>query len=158
MVAGCPRTVSPSPEECIKLGKELVEWATEETEEWRCLLQQWYSIKKGILRKDWKTIVQVKEFLPYYEQAQAALAKKAVDGTMNEKFGQRYIRLYDRELIEEENAQAKIDAEIKKSLETTTPQKVVFEVNYSNESTKAIDDKVTISPPQLSAPNTESAQ
>lgn len=132
MPGGAPRTVSPSPEECIKLGKELVEWATEETDEWRCLFQQWYSIKKGILRKDWKALVQIKEFLPYYEKAQSALAKKAVDGTMEKGFGQRYIRLYDRELIEEENAQARIDADIKRLSEEQVQDLLVKVINYAD--------------------------
>lgn len=114
MPAGRPRTSSPTPDECVKLGEELVEWATEETKEWRCLFQQWYSIKKGILRKDWKALVQIPQFLPYYEIAQAALAKKAIDGTMEKSFGQRYVRLYDRGLIEVENEQAIFDADLKK--------------------------------------------
>lgn len=103
MVAGRPRTVSPSPEECIKLGEDLLKWATEPTKEWRCLFQQWYSLKMGIRRKDWKTLIQSPEFLPYYEMAQASLAVKCVNGTMKDGFGQRYIRLYDRDLKEEEN-------------------------------------------------------
>ena len=131
MVAGRPRTVSPTPEECIELGKDLVAWATEETKEWRCLFQQWYSLKHGILRKDWKAMVQVPEFLPYYEMAQAALSKKSVDGTMEKTFGQRYIRLYDRELIEEENAQAKIDAELKRPLENANQPITVNITDYS---------------------------
>ncbi len=103
MVAGRPRTVSPQPEESVKLGEELVKWATEPTKEWRCLFQQWYSLKMGILRKDWKALVQRPEFMPYYEMAQAALAVKCVNGTMKDGFGQRYIRLYDRDLVEIEN-------------------------------------------------------
>ena len=150
MVAGAPRTVSPDPEECIKLGKELVEWATEDTDEWRCLFQQWYSLKKGILRKHWKTLVQVKEFLPYYEQAQAALAKKAVDGTMEKTFGHRYIRLYDKPLIDEENDQAKFDANLKKD-NNEQHQKVIFEVNYKNDS----NDSVTISPSTIPTSDSE---
>lgn len=114
MPAGRPRTSSPSPEECIKLGEELVKWATEPTTEWRCLFQQWYSLEKGILRKDWKNLIETPEFSPYYEKAQSALAAKAVNGTMEKSFGQRYVRLYDRGLIEVENEQAKFDAELRR--------------------------------------------
>lgn len=131
MTAGRPRTSTPPPEECIKLGEELVQWATEPTKEWRCLFQQWYSLKKGILRKDWKSLVQREEFVPYYEKAQSALAKRAVDGTMKDGFGQRYIRLYDRELIEAENEQAKFDADLKKTESQDAKTFTVNIVDYS---------------------------
>jgi hypothetical protein len=111
---GRPRTSSPSPEECIELGKDLVEWVTEETTEKRLLFSQWWSLKQGMLKKEWKALKEIPQFLPYYEQAQSALALKAIDGTMEKSFGHRYIRLYDRELIEEENNQARFDAELKK--------------------------------------------
>jgi len=86
MAAGRPRTSTPSPEECIRLGEDLVKWATEPTpkSDWRCLFQQWYSLKMSILRKDWKTLIQCPDFLPYYEKAQAALAVKCVNGTMKD--------------------------------------------------------------------------
>ena len=152
MVAGRPRTSSPPPEECIELGKELVQWATEETKEWRCLFQQWYSIKKGILRKDWKNIIETPEFSPYYEIAQAALSVKCVDGTMKERFGERYIRLYDRGLIEVENEQAKFDAELKKVEENRAPQIIEFMVNYSNDPKHPIE----ILPKTISNPDSSS--
>ena len=120
---GAPRTVSPSPKECEMLGKELALWATEETEEFRCLFQQWYSIKKGILRKEWKTLIQRPEFVPYYEIAQAALAKRCIDGTMKEGFGHRYLRLYDRSLVEEENDNKLFDTKLKLMKESDDKQK-----------------------------------
>ena len=150
---GRPRTVSPSPEECIKLGEDLVKWATEPTSEFRCLVGQWYSLKHGMTRSDWKTLIQRSEFVPYYNQAMQALAVKAIDGTMEKSFGHRYIRLYDRELIESENEQAKIDADLKKS-ELQQPQKVVFEVNYKNDS----DNPVEISSKTLPTSDTKSAE
>ncbi len=112
---GKPRTVSPPSNDCVELGEDLVKWATEETKEWRCLFQQWYSMKKGILRKDWKALIQVPEFLPYYEKAQSALAVKC-QILMKEGFGQRYLRLYDRNLVEEENENKKFELQIQKDL------------------------------------------
>ncbi len=131
--SGRPRTSSPPPEECVKLGKELVKWATEETKEWRCLFQQWYSLEKGIRRKDWKNLILAPEFSPYYEKAQAALAKKAVDGTIEKSFGHRYIRLYDKALIDEENEQAKHDANLKKEILNDTSDFIVKIINYAKE-------------------------
>ena len=105
------------------LGKELALWATEETEEFRCLFQQWYSIKKGILRKEWKTLIQRPEFVPYYEIAQAALAIKCLDGSMKEGFGHRYLRLYDRILTEAENDGKVFDAKLRLMKESDDKQK-----------------------------------
>lgn len=139
MVAGRPRTVSPDPEKCVELGKDLVNWATEPTEEWRCLLGQWWSLKQKMIRNDWNSLKQAPEFLPYYEQAQQALAVKAVNGTMEKSFGQRYIRLYDRELVDAENEKAKFDAALKKEAEQTQPKEIVFKVQYPNESSNRIE-------------------
>lgn len=112
MVAGVRRTVSPSPEECKVLGEELLKWATEESEDFRFRFAQWYSEKKGILRKEWKTLIQRPEFMPYYEKVQSIFATKCLLA-VREGFGHRYLRLYDRDLIEEENEHARFEAEIK---------------------------------------------
>jgi protein-disulfide isomerase len=72
-------------------------------------------LEKTILRKTWKTLVQVKEFLPYYEKAKAVLAKRCMNGTMEKSFGHRYIRLYDSELRNDENELLKLKAELAKA-------------------------------------------
>lgn len=155
MRAGRPRTASPTPEECIELGKDFVQWCTEPTQEWRCLVGQWYSLKHGILKKDWKLLKLTPEFSPYYEQGMAALAKKAVDGTMEKSFGHRYIRLYDQELVQEENEQAIFAASLKKEEASKPPTEIVFKVNYSNDNSS---NPVKILPEALSTPNTTTTQ
>lgn len=152
MPAGAPRTVSPPPEECIRLGEDLIQWLTEKTKEPRLLLGQWWCIKHKMLRKDWKALTQIPEFLPYYEQAQQFMALKCLDGTIKEGFAQRYIRLYDRTLTEEENEKAKFDAEIRKPEQAAQTQKVIFEVNYKNDN---VNDQVSISSPAISVTNTQ---
>lgn len=151
---GRPRTSSPSPEECIALGKELVNWLTEPTTEPRLIFQQWYSIKKKILRKEWKTLIQSPEFLPYYEQAQSILAIKCLNGKIKEGFAHRYLRLYDRDLIECEDEHAKFKASLSREGESGPIQKVVFEVNYNNDN----NDSITVSPEALPTPDPESVE
>tara|TARA_R110002126_G_scaffold963_3_gene5725 strand:- start:239 stop:649 length:411 start_codon:yes stop_codon:yes gene_type:complete len=113
MVAGAPRKVSPSPEECVKLGEELVKWALEEDKKNpHIIFQQFYSIIKRIPRRSWKAIVQIPEFLPYYEEAQAALAIRCMNGGMEKSFGHRYIRLYDNEIKNEENDLLRLKAKL----------------------------------------------
>lgn len=110
---GAPRTTCPSIEECVELGKDLVKWATEETKELRTAFCFWYSLKHGFLRSDWKLMKQKKEFRPYYEQARAALAKKMHTQELEKGMSHRYIRMYDRDLEEDENEQKKFDASLK---------------------------------------------
>ena len=113
---GRPRTSSPSPQERIKIGEELIRWVKEENENNPHLLfSEFYSLHMHILRKDWKLIIEREEFKPYYEQAQAVLAKRCMDGTMEKSFGQRFIRLYSRELTEEENETAKYNSDLRKA-------------------------------------------
>jgi len=117
---GCIRTVTPSDEEIEELGKELLAWVhyedlTEEEKEKapkRFRFPQWYSEEKNILRNSWKALVKTKIFRPYYEQAQSVMANRCVDGTLKEGFGHRYLRLYDREIVEEENSLLKLKAEL----------------------------------------------
>lgn len=154
MVAGRPRTVSPSDKECVELGKDLEKWATEKTKEFRCLLGQWWSLKQGLLRSEWNTLKQKKEFLPYYEKAQQAMAVKCLDGTIKEGFAHRYLRLYDRELVEDENEKARFLADLKKESDKENNQKIVFEVNYKNDT----DNTVEISPKKLSTTDTPSPE
>lgn len=136
---GRPRKLAPQPEECVELGEDLLEWLTEETDELRFLFQKWYSLRHGIMRKDWKNLIQMPEFLPYYEAAKAILAEKCIDGTVKEGFGNRYLRLHDRDLVDEENEHARFEAELKKAAnESQQQQKVVFEVNYKNDSNNSV--------------------
>jgi DNA replication protein DnaD len=134
MPAGRPRSVAPTYEECIELGKDFVIWATEKTNEWRCLPSQWYSLKKGLQRCEWKILKQKLEFIPYYEQAMTALSIKAVDGTMESKFGQRYIRYFDQDLVEVENNDAIFNANLKNN---TEEKSITINIkNYSDEEKK----------------------
>jgi len=108
MPAGAPRTVSLSIEEMEELGKELLEWVLiekgEDEKYPRSRFAQFYSIKKMIPRKSWKAFIQLPEFLPYYEAAQAILAQRCMDQDVMEKsFGHRFLRLYERDVVEDEN-------------------------------------------------------
>ena len=117
--SGAPRTVSPTKVECIELGKHLVKWAKEEDKkDPHTRFAQWYSLEKEILRKHWKTLIQREEFVPYYEGAQAALAKRVMDPkVMDKSFGNRFIRCYDKELVESENEEVAFKAQAAKKQE-----------------------------------------
>lgn len=115
MSTGRPRTASFESEEMIKLGKDLVEWATEETKDIRTSFCFWYGLKHGILLKTWKLMKQREDFRPYYERARAALAKKLHTQELEKGMSHRYIRMYDQELSENEDEKVKYDAEAKAS-------------------------------------------
>jgi hypothetical protein len=137
----------PSPEECEKLGKELLAWAKGggTKKDPRTTFAQWYSLVKMMPRKNWKALVSSPEFSPYYESAQAILARRCMDGTMEKSFGQRYIRLYDRELVEAENEKATADAQARaQALVQETQALQIMTVNYSGNASKDKTDNSTL--------------
>ena len=109
-----PRTSVPEKEELIELGKDLLEWASEKKKgELRCRWCEWYAKKHFFIRSQWKKMIDKEEFRPYYETAQAYLAEKWIDGTINQSIAHRYLAIYDPELKEHEISLANEDAERK---------------------------------------------
>jgi hypothetical protein len=100
MAGGRPRSEITQPENCVRLGEDLVKWATEipPKGEKRLHLNQWYSIKMGILRTQWNDLCQLPEFRAYYEKAQAAIAQRYLDGTVNPSIAQRFLPVYFADL------------------------------------------------------------
>jgi hypothetical protein len=115
MVAGRPRTSVPEKQELIALGEDLLAWASEKKKgELRCRWCEWYARKHFFIRKQWKRMLDTEEFRPYYEAAQAFLGEKWIDGTINHSIAQRYLRLYDPELREQEDSDEN-DKELRKA-------------------------------------------
>ena len=54
------------------------------------------------------------EFLPYYEKAQSIMRQKCVNGTIEKSFGQRYLRLYDRDLRDDEDDTKRFESSLRK--------------------------------------------
>jgi len=115
-----PEPTTPPKDELIKLGEELVAWATEEPEkpELRCRFAQWYSLKKGILHKEWDLMLQKPEFRGYYEIAQTALGNRFVDGSVKDSIGHRFMRRYCPEvrIQEDQDHTDKLERELAKKL------------------------------------------
>jgi hypothetical protein len=107
MPGGRPRTCVPEKEELIKLGEDLLKWASEvQHGELRCRWCEWYAKKHFFIRTQWKRMLDTPEFRPYYEAAQPYLAEKWIDGTINQSIAHRYLRIYDPELKESEDQDA----------------------------------------------------
>lgn len=115
---GAHRKWSPSDEELVELGEEMVEWvaANKPTH-----LSEWWSLEKWILRQNWKAISQMPAFLPYYNIGMMHVARNARDGTLEKSIAQRFMSLYHPDLREQEREIAKE----KKAAEV--PQKVIIE-------------------------------
>jgi hypothetical protein len=104
MPAGRPRTCVPEKEEMIALGEDLLAWASEKKKgELRCRWCEWYAKKHFFIRKQWKRMLDTEEFRPYYEAAQVYLGEKWIDGTIHQSIAQRYLRIYDPEVTEQED-------------------------------------------------------
>jgi hypothetical protein len=115
MPAGRPRDVSFSENEMIQLGKEMVEYV-KENQKTILHLSEWYTIEKGFIYNEWKTFIQRKEFIPYYEQALKIVGLKYVSKNSNvrDSISQRWQRIYFGDLRESEDTDADA-AEIRKA-------------------------------------------
>ena len=114
---GRPRTESPSKEELIELGKDLVKWASEKQkkgEAIRVRFCDWYT-EQGFIRKQWELFKDLPEFSWYYEKARSLMALRYIDGTVNQSIAHRYLRMYDPEVKDDENEKAKFEAELRAS-------------------------------------------
>jgi len=124
MVAGRPRTTTPEPEELIKLGEDLVKWATEETDELRLRFCEWYSLKHGILDKEWELMVRKEEFGGYYEKARTALARNWLHKYENSSIAHRFMRIYCPDVKREENETKEFEARLNKEVAKVQNEKI----------------------------------
>jgi len=127
MAGGRPRTTTPEPPELIELGKELLQWATEEIDPkerpYRFRFAQWYSLKKGILDKEWELMIAKSEFQGYYEAARVALSLRLTDGTIKDSLAHRFLRTYCPDVKREEDETAKYLQSLKlDDLENLSPE------------------------------------
>jgi len=112
MPPGALRTVSFPPDEMILLGKEMVTWVKKNIKT-VYHLSEWYTVEKMFTYNQWKSFIQCKEFLPYYEQALKIIAKKYLNGDVPPPIAQRWQRIYFGDIRESEDVDAEADAERK---------------------------------------------
>lgn len=136
MVAGKPRTLTPSKEETLKLGKDLVEWASKPTQDHetpgeRLRFAEWYCIKHFMIAKQFKALQQLPEFKPFYEKARSMLAIRLVNagqkGYIKEGIAHRFLRYYCDDVRESENDKILFEAEAKKKQDDEAFQKKIIE-------------------------------
>lgn len=111
---GRPRTTIPEKEELEELGKDLVAWAQEETDEVRTAFVFWYTGRHWFTFEQWKRFKDTPQFRPYYEVARSFLSKKLHAQALEKGLTHRYIGMYDRELYEYEDGESEKEAERKK--------------------------------------------
>ncbi len=111
---GAPRTVTPEKDELIELGKELLEWAEDTSQELRYHLNQWYTLKHGFTKKEWDCMCDKPEFKAYHDQARVALAARYVDSSIHPSIAQRFLRLYFPDLVKSENDLLKLKSDLTK--------------------------------------------
>lgn len=117
---GAPRTTSPPINEMIELGKEMLAWFKANAD--AIHFTDWYSIEKMILKDDWKSLIQKKEFIPYYHSVRNILINRhSKCKEIDKGIAQRYIGLLDPELRDHEKTIKVEDAEIKAKQEKEPP-------------------------------------
>jgi hypothetical protein len=117
MAGGRPRTSSPEKEELIELGKDLVQWASQQSEKGapiRVRFCDWYT-DQGFIRSQWEDFRDKPEFSWYYEKARSLMALRYIDGTVNQSIAHRYLRIYDPEMRDSEDKDS--DAEVVRKLQ-----------------------------------------
>ena len=132
---GRPRTVSLPPDEMIKLGKEMIEWVTINDP---IHLAEWYICEKHITKKEWKAMIQVPEFLSYYEQALFIVGQHYIkkNTEIEPSLKHRWLRIYFADLREQEDEDAKFASRLK--AEEAVAVDEAFSAKFDN-FTKAID-------------------
>lgn len=113
---GIHRSVSYSKEEMIALGKEMVTWVIKHEP---LHLSHWYTIHKGFIYNQWKAFLQCPEFIPFYEKALKLVGMHYLDGKSNrvkEGISQRWLRVYFKDLREEEDETAAYNASLRKEV------------------------------------------
>lgn len=107
---GRPRTQSLPPDQMIELGKEMVEWVKKHNP---LHLKQWYSMQKHIVRKQWRAMKDIPEFLPYYEEALSIVSLNYINGNINSSIAQRFLRIYFDDLKDQEDEDKREEIRIK---------------------------------------------
>ncbi len=110
MAGGRPRTCSFPPEEMEDLGEEMLDWININQP---IHLSQWYTIHKRFTYNEWKTFIQRPEFVPYYEIALKLVGIKYLDGSVDKSIAQRFLRVYFKDLKEEENETSEFEYKLK---------------------------------------------
>lgn len=100
---GRPRTLTPSDEDLIKLGEEMLEWV--DSQENILHLSEWYTIHKKFTYCQWKAIIQKPQFVPYYDEAlrKVGLQYLRKDSPVEPSLKQRWQRVYFKDLKEQED-------------------------------------------------------
>ena len=137
---GRPRTVSLEPEEMVALGKEMVEWVKSNKP---IHLKQWYGIEKDFVRKQWRTMKECPEFLPYYEKALNIISINYIDGEINPSIAQRFLRIYFDDLRDQEDQDAKDKVEREsKALTDIPPLSSLIDIQNENMMLRAEIEKL----------------
>jgi hypothetical protein len=127
-----PRESIPEKEELIELGKDLLEWASEtklQKNDMRMRYCDWFCIKHGFIREQWKLMLQKPEFRPYYEQAQSYLGNKWINSEIDVGLKHRFMRSYCAEVKEEENEKALFEAGLQQMNNNTPSPELQFAIS-----------------------------
>lgn len=120
-----PRSISLSPEEMIALGEEMMNWL-KENEHYVLHLSDWYTLHKGFTYNEWKSFIVKDEFYPYYEKALKFVGRKCLDkeSKLREATAQRFLRVYYKDVKEEEDAAIKFKSDLDKEVAKVIPSDI----------------------------------
>lgn len=122
---GRPRTASLSELDMVALGEEMIKFLEDNPDTLH--LSQWYSIKKMYTYKQWKAMIQLSEFLPYYSKAISIIGVKYLDKRVpiRDTVAHRFLHCYFPEVKEAERETVQFEHDLKKEQSETVPVEIV---------------------------------
>jgi hypothetical protein len=126
-----PRSVSYDPDEMIALGEEMLKWIVENDPIHLC---QFYSLKKMFTYKQWDTMTQREEFIPYYEKALQIIGLKYIlkDNEIESSIKHRFLRLYFKDLKHSENEKITFESSASLAQTSVPPNSDSIELQQKN--------------------------
>lgn len=124
---GAPRTVSPSKEDVISLGEEMIQWVTKNQP---IHLSKWYSLEKHYTDKYWDTLTKLEQFLPYYDQALKIVGYKYLekDSPIEPSLKQRWQRVYFKDIKAMEDEKAIFESNLRKQEQNMNGQNITVNI------------------------------
>lgn len=124
--------------ELTQIGTELVEYALTSD---LLHVSEYYAVVRGIPRHTWKALIKTDVLLPYYEKAQAIIARRYVDGTVSSSIAHRFLRIYYKDVGESENEELRekleLELEYKKKL-------IEYDMQLKKQVSEMVSDEIKL--------------
>ena len=130
---GRPANEGYSDEEIDSLGKEMMQWIKKVDKDNSVVhLSQFYCEIKDISYSQWKSLIQRKTFIPYYEKALLWMGRKIMmNKNLRESYGNRFLGIYFAEIREYERDKSREKIQDELELKKADAQQMASAIEVS---------------------------